>query len=195
MCCQNKKWIGLGALLLAGLIGFTGWVLAEDKKAAERQKPKDKKAVDKVHPKDKAPESPDSLNPLFQLPNESWKLPAHLEQPITFVNRNQNAAEWEALKGFWNVVPEKVADPVGKEFTRTAVKIKVPLGLNANPPVPAENPMTVAKWKLGKKLYFDAILGSDGNMSCASCHDPRKGFTDQSNVSKGIGGARGGVSA
>jgi hypothetical protein len=32
---------------------------------------------------------------------------------------------------------------------RKAVKIKVPLGLTVNPPVPAENPMTVAKWSLG----------------------------------------------
>ncbi|MCP3687348.1 MAG: hypothetical protein GY784_02940 [Gammaproteobacteria bacterium] len=31
---------------------------------------------------------------------------------------------------------------------------------------------------LGKKLFFDENLSSDGNQSCASCHDPNFGFAD-----------------
>ncbi len=31
---------------------------------------------------------------------------------------------------------------------------------------------------LGKKLFFDTSLSSDGNQSCASCHDPDSGFAD-----------------
>lgn len=31
---------------------------------------------------------------------------------------------------------------------------------------------------LGKALFFDAAVSNDGKMSCASCHDPRKAFTD-----------------
>ncbi len=31
---------------------------------------------------------------------------------------------------------------------------------------------------LGKKLFFDENLSSDGNQSCASCHDPDFGFAD-----------------
>src|SRR5262249_30895373 len=82
-----------------------------------------------------------------------------------------------------------------KMITRKAVQIKVPLGLSSNPPVPVENPMTVAKWKLGKRLFYDHIISSDGTVSCATCHNPQKGFTDQSNVSTGIAGKKGGVSA
>ena len=67
--------------------------------------------------------------------------------------------------------------------------MKVPLGLTQAPPVPAENPMTVAKWVLGKKLYFDTILSTDGTVACATCHDPKKGFADQRPVSTGINGA------
>jgi len=58
-----------------------------------------------------------------------------------------------------------------------------------------ENPMTVAKWELGKKLYFDPILSSDGTVSCASCHDPRRGYTDQAAVSTGIKGSKGSINA
>jgi cytochrome c peroxidase len=31
---------------------------------------------------------------------------------------------------------------------------------------------------LGKKLFFDEDLSSDGNQSCGSCHDPAAGFAD-----------------
>ncbi|QEE49751.1 cytochrome-c peroxidase [Flavobacterium alkalisoli] len=32
--------------------------------------------------------------------------------------------------------------------------------------------------KLGKSLFYDPVLSSDGSLSCASCHNPEKGFTD-----------------
>jgi cytochrome c peroxidase len=96
------------------------------------------------------------------------------------------------LKGYFNEATEQAIDPAtGEQVTRRAIKIKVPLGLTTAPPVPLENPMTLARWNLGKKLYYDPILSTNGEVSCASCHDPKKGFTDQSRVSIGIGGAVG----
>jgi cytochrome c peroxidase len=130
------------------------------------------------------------------LPNENWKMPFKDEVPIVFVARGQNPAAWDALKGFWNEDTEKAVDPrSGATVDRKVVKIKLPLGLNSPPPVPAENPMTVQKWKLGKELYFDGILSSDRTVSCSTCHDPARGYTDQSRVSVGIRGNKGGVSA
>jgi|CXWL01.1.fsa_nt_gi cytochrome c peroxidase len=73
-------------------------------------------------------------------------------------------------------------------------KLRVPLGLK-EPDVPADNPMSEAKVDLGKILYFDKRLSRDGTVSCATCHDPSKGWTDQSPVSTGIKGQKGGVSA
>jgi cytochrome c peroxidase len=100
------------------------------------------------------------------------------------------------LPQFWNETTEKAINPKsGREVTRKAVVIKVPLGLTSNPPVPTENPLTVARWTLGKQLYFDGILSSDGSISCASCHDPRRGYTDRSPFSIGIRGLKGGMSA
>jgi cytochrome c peroxidase len=132
----------------------------------------------------------------WQVPRERWKTPFKDEQPISFVNRNQAAEEWDKLTRFWNETTEKAVDPwTGESVTRKAVKIKVPLGLTVNPPVPAENPMTVAKWKLGKQLYSSGILSSDGTISCSSCHDPKRGYTDRSPVSTGIRGLKGGMSA
>jgi cytochrome c peroxidase len=135
-------------------------------------------------------------NAEWQLPNEALLTPFKNQQPIYFLNRNQNTAEWDKLSAFWNEGTEKTIDPkTGEPVERKVVRIKVPLGLTANPTVPPENPMTVAKWKLGKDLYFDTILSSDGTVSCATCHDPARGFTDQAKVSTGIRKQKGGVSA
>lgn len=130
------------------------------------------------------------------VPDESLLMPFKEVQPIYFVNRTQNAAEWEKLAAFWNEGEEEATDPrTGQKVTRKTVRVKVPLGLTSNPPVPAENPMTVQKWRLGKKLYFDGILCSDATVSCSSCHNPKQGYTDQSPVSTGISGQKGGMSA
>ena len=71
---------------------------------------------------------------------------------------------------------------------------KPPLGLI---PViwPQDNPYTPAKAELGRYLYFDKRLSSDGTVSCATCHDPARGFTDGAAVSTGIRGQRGNRSA
>ena len=45
-------------------------------------------------------------------------------------------------------------------------------------PEPEDNPTTNAKVELGKKLFFDRRLSGDGTMTCASCHDPSTGFSD-----------------
>ncbi len=45
-------------------------------------------------------------------------------------------------------------------------------------PVPAQNPQTPEKIELGRKLFFDRRLSGDGTMSCATCHDPEKAYTD-----------------
>jgi cytochrome c peroxidase len=132
----------------------------------------------------------------WQLPDESLMTPFKDRKPILFVNRSQNLKEWEALPAFWNPGTEKAVEPrTGRAVERECVRVKVPLGLTQNPPVPAENPVTVAKWALGKQLYYDRILSSDGRVACASCHDPKKGFTDRSPFSTGIKNLKGGMSA
>lgn len=48
---------------------------------------------------------------------------------------------------------------------------------------------------LGKFLFFDPLLSKDGSRSCASCHQPDKGFGDGLAKSVGINGAMGKRSA
>jgi cytochrome c peroxidase len=46
------------------------------------------------------------------------------------------------------------------------------------PIIPEDNLLTKGKVDLGKKLYFDKRLSADDTVSCATCHDPKKGFAD-----------------
>ena len=65
-------------------------------------------------------------------------------------------------------------------------------GLLPAVPVPADNPQTDAKVRLGAQLYFDTRLSADNTISCASCHDPRTGWANPHPTDTGIGGQVGG---
>ncbi len=61
-----------------------------------------------------------------------------------------------------------------------------PLGLPPAP-IPAVNPQSREKITLGDKLFHDARFSSTGKISCATCHDAKKAFTDTPlRVSEGI---------
>jgi cytochrome c peroxidase len=66
-----------------------------------------------------------------------------------------------------------------------------PLGLDLYRPAPEDNRLTPAKIALGRRLFHDRRLSRDGSLSCATCHDPRRAFTDGRTVAQGIGRARG----
>jgi cytochrome c peroxidase len=50
-------------------------------------------------------------------------------------------------------------------------------------PVPEQNPQTPEKIELGEKLFFDRRLSGDGTMSCVTCHDPDRAFSDGLEIS------------
>lgn len=58
--------------------------------------------------------------------------------------------------------------------------------LPAKPNYPADNASTPARVALGKKLFFDPRLSGDGNMSCATCHNPLFGWSDSLPTAKGV---------
>jgi cytochrome c peroxidase len=65
-------------------------------------------------------------------------------------------------------------------------------GLQPLPENLFEDPAKVA---LGDKLFHDVRLSKDNTISCASCHDLKKGGTDQLQFSVGVGGATGDINA
>lgn len=66
-----------------------------------------------------------------------------------------------------------------------------PLGLPAVP-IPADNPQTEAKVKLGNRLFHDLRFSATGEVACATCHATEKAMTDSPlTTSEGINKLRG----
>lgn len=72
-------------------------------------------------------------------------------------------------------------------ITDEPLTVDVPLGLSGLL-APPHNPLTKGKVELGKQLYFDQRISLDGTVSCATCHNPEKGWTDRMATSIGIDG-------
>jgi cytochrome c peroxidase len=76
--------------------------------------------------------------------------------------------------------PPKPAGP-------TAYTLTVPAGFPA-PVIPADNPLTNEGVALGRQLFYEKALSSTGTMSCGSCHQQSKAFTDGRALAVGVDG-------
>jgi cytochrome c peroxidase len=69
------------------------------------------------------------------------------------------------------------ADPAVPPEAEAPYDWKLPEGF-PTPRVPADNPMTEAKVRLGRSLFYDKRLSLNGTQSCGSCHEQARAFTD-----------------
>ncbi|HZM01488.1 MAG TPA: MbnP family protein [Candidatus Saccharimonadales bacterium] len=56
------------------------------------------------------------------------------------------------------------------------------------PNLPGDNPLTSEGVALGSKLFFDGRLSADNSESCATCHRPRRAFSQPQRFSRGVDG-------
>ena len=82
-----------------------------------------------------------------------------------------------------------------KESTDNAPTVQLPLlwvpvGF-PEPQLPSDNEFTTARFALGKRLFFDTVMSRDSSVSCASCHDPQRAFSDSVAYSTGSRGRAG----
>jgi cytochrome c peroxidase len=82
-------------------------------------------------------------------------------------------------------VPAVPADTLPAELATDPV----PLGLEPRPACD-DNPLTPAKVRLGRQLFFDPVLSADNTVACASCHQPAHGFSSGEARPRGIHGRR-----
>lgn len=59
------------------------------------------------------------------------------------------------------------------------------------PDLPRDNPLTVERVALGKKLFFDKRISINDKQSCADCHSPEHAFTDRRKTARGAEGVVG----
>ncbi|HEY7308899.1 MAG TPA: cytochrome c peroxidase [Gemmataceae bacterium] len=113
---------------------------------------------------------------------------------IDFVHAEKVPEEWAKLPKFWNApaltTPGQAAAVIGLPpltagavagSSSNVIRIKVPLGLpDPREYVPAGDPLTLGKWKLGQRLFFDdSWLEAKAGTACATCHRPDHGFADR----------------
>ncbi len=79
--------------------------------------------------------------------------------------------------------------PVWMLWLAWAAAAPVPESYRAE--APADGGWTKERAALGKRLFFEPRLSKDGEVSCASCHDPARAFTDGKPLAVGVAGARG----
>ena len=72
-----------------------------------------------------------------------------------------------------------------------AAAVTIPLGLDFYLPAPEDNPLTAEKIELGRRLFFDRLLSRDGSVSCSTCHDPERAFSDSQPTAVGVYGRKG----
>ena len=89
------------------------------------------------------------------------------------------AAAWLVLR--WDAEP--------RTWSAESVAVLESLSLASLPPLPpdptnavADNPLAV---ELGRRLFFDTRFSANGRVSCATCHQPERRFTD--GLPKGVG--------
>lgn len=66
-----------------------------------------------------------------------------------------------------------------------------PLGELPAVEYPSDNPYSLAAYNLGKRLFFDARLSQNKDISCSTCHAPAQGWDDNLTVSVGHDGQKG----
>ena len=81
-------------------------------------------------------------------------------------------------------------DLIDVSYDPQAYTLEIPEWL-PDPIIPEDNPMTVDGVMLGRQLFYEKKLSSDGSMSCGSCHLQEKGFTDGLATSVGVLGMNG----
>lgn len=69
--------------------------------------------------------------------------------------------------------PETEATPQAELFVPA-----VPANLPGPVASPARNPLTKQGILLGRKLFYDPVLSGSNKISCATCHNPQKAFSD-----------------
>ena len=71
------------------------------------------------------------------------------------------------------------------------LEIETPSSTGFVAPLPPRPRIDPGRRALGKRLFADTALSGDGRVSCSSCHDATKGFTDGASRSNGPGRAPG----
>ncbi|MCB2377848.1 cytochrome-c peroxidase [Hymenobacter sp. BT635] len=73
--------------------------------------------------------------------------------------------------------------------TATPYQLVLPKGFPQDVKIPASNPLTQEGVALGRMLFYEPRLSRNNTLSCGSCHQQSKAFTDGRALALGVDGA------
>ena len=76
--------------------------------------------------------------------------------------------------------------PAGSSRVADPYPLKYPAYFGNRFTIPGDNPITKEGVKLGRVLFYDPLLSSNGKVSCASCHQQSLAFSDAFRFSIGV---------
>jgi cytochrome c peroxidase len=80
---------------------------------------------------------------------------------------------------------------LGHDWTDAELATLVSLSIDSLPPLPPDPTNAYAEdleaASLGQRIFFDRRFSSNGEVACATCHQPEKHFTDDLSLSQGVG--------
>lgn len=98
-------------------------------------------------------------------------------------------ALWTSIQFFRGNQASGAVSVATEQERDVAIPVEMAFGvLPRAAPVPPGNPTTPQKVALGRLLFFDPILSSSRDVSCATCHDPRTAWADGRETPIGVGG-------
>ncbi len=86
---------------------------------------------------------------------------------------------------FWGC--NKTSEKEQKKFDKED-DITILSALPLDVPCPTNNPITESKVELGKYLFYDPILSGNKDVACATCHLPEFSYSENLEISIGVGG-------
>lgn len=98
------------------------------------------------------------------------------------------------IPGEGKLAVEQIKKWLANPANHQTLDVDLPLGLAVGKSaisIPSDNRLTRAKIELGRQLYFDKRLSADNSISCATCHDPDKGWAAPTPTGVGIRGQTG----
>jgi cytochrome c peroxidase len=101
-----------------------------------------------------------------------------------------------ALAGQDAAGPKTSSDPVALNEANPVQPLpQIPLGVLRTWDQLKDNKPEPARVRLGRWLYYDTRISADNTIACATCHQPSHAFTQDTPVSTGIKGQKGGRKA
>jgi cytochrome c peroxidase len=87
------------------------------------------------------------------------------------------------------VLADQWVSPARIEMAPHATPYRLTISTFApQPDLPRDNPLTGEGVALGGKLFFDRRLSAGNSESCATCHNPRRAFSQDRRFSRGVDG-------